>query len=789
MPRPARPAAQCLDALWITDDVLADAFNRFARVSHTHTSRRYGSNVPGPLEAHRRLARRKMGLTSLALSNGPPGLDIGALFGFGARQALPMEKSWKWVAPSAPIPRRSATPPPPPRAAAVSQRSAYPEWKRATRIQGPSTTFQPVADPVATSKDAFRKLLTPLECKREIGEEDMVTLLAFLQTSADEPEARNTYTLTQWLQSRSITDVALRVLAQGVCDKATLRTLGNKSLVPALALLTERGVTANIAACLTRCLQAVPESGRSGVVFKVSRSFKVTTGEGLESARLWLRVLDSCSYMQGSHHDHPLWPHVYRQLAHNIRIVDLAEHLSSLQHLDFAQVILRYWLPQHMRDEEPETLNSTNHKSLSFRRAKALAPDLIASFEALRARKSLASVELAKTPTDFPFVDLLATLARHHVPYAKLLQDSFTIMKHSKHPLALWGLFRALKRHPKLGLPRQIAIDFIHYFSQTGDARDAYRAWLVFKKVPTISLLACFELPLKLIEHGYGTPERIFRILNRKVGEDITLPEERETPRMALKPEHIDLVHLVAYAWAAHGHQQASTTGGSRVAFRRVWECYRFLQDRGAPLSTLMSRALVKAGILRPLSEGKYVPLAQTRYVISLVQRLEGDEIAANLDRLVFEARNNNRVLGGYETWWAGRMNDGIVRATKWRMRLWAKEQSSPWFGNDGAVDTRTTEERWRARDRWLGETTSEAGGGSARQDGALASPRQVAADSADLEVWRREVDEVVGREKRSESVEEGDEDDDDGDESASPQAQQHAVVPPTSVAFKPYNF
>ncbi|KAG9528416.1 hypothetical protein KCU71_g23532, partial [Aureobasidium melanogenum] len=73
--------------IWISDDTLATAYRRFANtclVNHSHTNtRRHGSNVPGPMEARRRLARRRM--AGLSMASPSPGLmpDFGALFGSG----------------------------------------------------------------------------------------------------------------------------------------------------------------------------------------------------------------------------------------------------------------------------------------------------------------------------------------------------------------------------------------------------------------------------------------------------------------------------------------------------------------------------------------------------------------------------------------------------------------------------------------------------------------------------------------------------------------------------------
>jgi hypothetical protein len=63
------------DHVWISDDILARTFRRFA-----FGQRRHGSSIPGPLEARKRLARRKN--TDLARVGGSgAAIDIGALFG------------------------------------------------------------------------------------------------------------------------------------------------------------------------------------------------------------------------------------------------------------------------------------------------------------------------------------------------------------------------------------------------------------------------------------------------------------------------------------------------------------------------------------------------------------------------------------------------------------------------------------------------------------------------------------------------------------------------------------
>lgn len=75
--RPSGSSAQ--DHPWVSDDLIAAAFHRFV-----HGHRRHGSSVPGPLEARRRLAKRRN--TALAGISGAE--DIACLFGRNGREHM-----------------------------------------------------------------------------------------------------------------------------------------------------------------------------------------------------------------------------------------------------------------------------------------------------------------------------------------------------------------------------------------------------------------------------------------------------------------------------------------------------------------------------------------------------------------------------------------------------------------------------------------------------------------------------------------------------------------------------
>ncbi|KAL1892737.1 hypothetical protein Sste5346_006820 [Sporothrix stenoceras] len=89
-----------IDGIWITDLVLASAFAHYCRISalpaSTTTTRRFASNVPGPLESRRRLGKRQMtDQLSSQLSLGPGGPLLPA---WGLPNT-PDLREWTWSPP------------------------------------------------------------------------------------------------------------------------------------------------------------------------------------------------------------------------------------------------------------------------------------------------------------------------------------------------------------------------------------------------------------------------------------------------------------------------------------------------------------------------------------------------------------------------------------------------------------------------------------------------------------------------------------------------------------------
>ena len=99
VPRRAKAPTPTEHHLWITDDIFNDPLSRFELAA---LSRKHGSFVPGPLEARRRAAKRRM--VNLAQTGGGAVAEPTLL---SERNSDQYSKEWQWQPPSillAPMP-------------------------------------------------------------------------------------------------------------------------------------------------------------------------------------------------------------------------------------------------------------------------------------------------------------------------------------------------------------------------------------------------------------------------------------------------------------------------------------------------------------------------------------------------------------------------------------------------------------------------------------------------------------------------------------------------------------
>ncbi|KXT16438.1 hypothetical protein AC579_5127 [Pseudocercospora musae] len=627
--RRALQAAQSQECLWITDDVLNEAFQRFLRVSNAHHKRqsggrRYGSNVPGPLEAHRRLSRRRMGITASGACSQPGGAEFGALFGFGGcgAQIFDPTRDLKWKAPGREKERKE-------------EHWMLPKMtKRKSVFEHILNEAKPSINPVDESKNAFECLLESKQHVKEIRQDDLRDVLEFLQSSRDELKAQNMKRLGQWLVSKSLENVAIRPLTDVILDKIRLGTLDDKELPDVLAalLMSESHESPALQVLNTLSREALqPICARTTeILFEHTFAGLVRVKELPKQIEKWLCDLRKCRHLKVDQIADPIWLSVYEVLASRTSSpAAAASHLYHLRKLELCLVLLKFWAPNFASTGEEQRMQSTTERCTFSNVGATTDPSsLLAAF----------NERWATTRRDrFPFVTMLSILQDHGIAHGEFVHHLFTILtakaqRKGHGAPVVYLAFRQLQQHCAQGVPADLGDKLIRHFLKRDNTRATSFALKIFLHVPSLPLSKYFILPLRIARADKISSSAIWNVLGRQTAGDIVwrLEDRIGNEKNRLTQAHIDLVHLVAHEYAK------SSCLRPRVAFRRVWECYRFLQDRGAPITSLLTRAMVTAGVLRPLNDFKRPATRLVRYILSLVTRIEGEEVAIKLDQAVW---------------------------------------------------------------------------------------------------------------------------------------------------------
>jgi hypothetical protein len=787
----ARAAAQSIQHIWITDDVLAQAFHRFARVSQTH--RRHGSTVPGPLEARRRLAKRSMGMGAITSSSVPPAsFDIGALFGLRSAKPPPdFEKEWKWQPPSSfsthdaqreeisfyssldttrpfgdfagriedvkitdmssstpnalsnssqPTHTHMAAGPathelgnalgdPLPVALDPETQSAEPSSYTPfgqpviDRTKDPSVSLdhetqlaylpsytpfgQPVINrgkdpsvyapfrqwfsdptivdsqaPVKARLAAFEELLEPLTKAETLDEKDVGPLLDFLGSSANVRDANLTLRLVQALDKWSFVEegvwqsIALNIEAQG----ATFQTSPAEVAAILHHLLYHREDWKDVIPMFAQ----LPRILHSAYPRLIKQIFKSSTdrAEQIEKINVWLsmvRPFGPSPTMISPSDKH--WRHVYALLAPRFDLTDFPEHFARIIRHRFAQVLMQAWVPAYAKEAfytarriRPEfaltgafPLSVVDRKDVKhYRNTLAMpAPD----WRKLRGALRLAiDIKFHSGAIWYILNALVRVLDHAGVPFERLLTQIYEIYMATQPASKIRNLFNDLREADEQwnGFPVKLATRLVGHFLK--QQRPTY-ALAVFTAVPSIPLKDCYSLPIKLIQHGRVSGMTIMNVLHRATPYDTVPSEFRAHKFNRLHPNHVKAIHAAAYAWACSPHINA------RMAFRRVWELYRLLLDRNAPLSSQMSRAMVRAGISRAVKETGRLSKTQVAYIVGVVEKIEGSETAIEVDKLTYDHWQKVFSLNGYKR---GTQQDQEGKYWYVNRRIWSRRRPLP---------------------------------------------------------------------------------------------------------------
>ncbi|KAF2144739.1 uncharacterized protein K452DRAFT_316671 [Aplosporella prunicola CBS 121167] len=762
LPRPGQ-------SVWITDELLADSFHRFVNASNANrsTCKRYGSNVPGPLEAKRRLAKRRM--MGLAASGGVAGPSFGALFGLNG----PARQPWTWEPPK---PAKQSLEPAP------SEPTPLPQWLSSFEQPPPedeATQQPPLEDDAIPPIDFVERYLQRLESIRDVEElgnvwleasgnpqntvllsqlacmhfietgrhtgfqdlfhflrnprvnvpeaENMKTFLTFAKLEPLSPGdlkwllgtirtllslgamvdsellfvvdaighvCRNTYSdpfeASSWLvgayraiwdgisqcKIRSV-DKLDKAIAQKIAkDLAILpcppaatnrKTLDNfrkephkdpavfrfnvyRHAWPPSYFVKEGNFASYLASWVTELNESVLENGAtsSGLSWDAISSFL----ESLGSVRAPKVITRTARYLvSGRKRARPdnesgkLLNSWYacasrtssmstetkvdlfasdRYLAFRMDPLVAAPWLETLEPVEVCSVWLHRWLPLCIARENSQLKPWSSRNKIK---------------RGYMEHVGRVSFDPHKPYSHTPFFWIIRDLVKHDMPYNGAVSQAAHLILRLYGPMALYEFFKKLCNE---SIPIEDPRPFAPVVEKLSDENPVL-ALKMYRRIPRLWLSMCPKLPIALIRDGCMSREALFAMLKKRDVARKTNEKGGTDIDPGLKRLHDELIHLVAFAFA---DQNLSAS----QRFRNVYYCYIYLSDRQAVMRPLISKAFVRAAITKSLENKEWVSTVKLRWILRLVRRLEGSDVADTLDSLIWQWRGNV-IMDARERW------------------------------------------------------------------------------------------------------------------------------------------
>jgi hypothetical protein len=365
---------------------------------------------------------------------------------------------------------------------------------------------------------------------------------------------------------------------------------------------------------------------------------------------------------------------VYAEVARRIPLRHIVDRFAP-RHIDpsdIARFLLRTWLPNSRFDNALRTRYESRNAAYSPRGIEVTQHGLhIPSVTDLAGVEAEFEKLYYKSSNRNAWPNLLKAFKQKGFSYHPVVGLVLDICKVRHDPETIYCIFSKMLKDVELAIPTGIYVSIIEHFMAKGENHLAYK---IFCESPSIAITDVPDLPLALLKDRRVKFE-IFELLNRQPS---PVPLEwRDTQKLSVTPGHIEIVHMLAHSCAHMASLRPSQ------AYRNVWALYRWLQDRGAPIQPIVSRALVTAGIVRYIKDYKWIPDERLEYILSIVEKVEGVEIRERVERLAVDMRASvhDKVIAKRrakeESAWMKR-SEWLAREAKFRLKTWTKLKPMP---------------------------------------------------------------------------------------------------------------
>ncbi|CAD6445718.1 2f6460c3-4e06-47d9-9735-4e6b909ab3cf-CDS [Sclerotinia trifoliorum] len=146
---------------------------------------------------------------------------------------------------------------------------------------------------------------------------------------------------------------------------------------------------------------------------------------------------------------------------------------------------------------------------------------------------------------------------------------------------------------------------------------------------------ACASLFAAMVYHG---SEGIWTALDAPIYAAMPKWKRKSPSHKILSQARIELVHELAKAFAHHKVENP------RQALRNVTQCWHYLRAHKVEPTSEISRAVTRVGIITDVRDGKWGRTERVRWVLEVIEKAEGPEVADAVRRAVAKWREKLRI-------------------------------------------------------------------------------------------------------------------------------------------------
>lgn len=648
--RVVRSATGSSNGLWITDDILDNAFSHYLR-AHRHQHRRHGSNVPGPMEARKRQSKRRMGMAvSFDQPMGPLIPEWRGMFSMGSLfDKRPIDSRWTWAAPTDRSTGNKSN------GLAVQDIPTMTADLSSDVVVCPAVTLDEChsLDDIRTlywrtcplGEDAVKFGEAALTRYLELFDETLHSsrvatfgpLTEFLASEMNDANTYNTAFLIRWLaRHEDRYSKALERQHVRICNFAREQvTSGSMSFSAIRQLL--------------KALQEYRIIASPIATSNPSKSYSFSKTDALIKAIE--RRLQSCWGEDGALAAGDELVHYLQSLPRRrrylVRLLRTVAGMPSNHQWKHAGCV-RDALIECMHDERSEEPMSVLMSTMECANAMVTEEARLQAWwidTAVYTTHSLLILTLDNPENNKYLTQWLEALRlqgqhSHSAPFVTKIWDRVVpllIRARAGTKPELAEMVPQLHQH-QINIEEDAlkATRFGHAQTATILIRrhlgsgNIWKAKWVFDRSPS-RLSHCEPLLPALVSIGHDNISSYMTMLNRRDTANTVPMESRSHPLNPLTTGRVRMVDALA--------RQVSLSDkiSDKRALKLVWALYKYVLDHKAPISSTMTRALVRVGLTRYLSHNAPVLNHRSVRILQLVNQTEGEYIAKLLEMVVVE--------------------------------------------------------------------------------------------------------------------------------------------------------